>query len=111
MRLPLNEKDLPDYWYNIIPDLDFAIPQLMSPSGYPLSENDLEPIATHEIIEQEMEVSLYNALGRPLHVTSISAGQPVFDLTTWVSQLPGGMYIIRVSTREGKQKSMTLIKS
>lgn len=55
MRLPLNGKDLPDYWYNIIPDLDFAVPQPMSPSGYPLSENDLEPLATHAVIGQELE--------------------------------------------------------
>ena len=70
MRLPLNEKDLPDYWYNIIPDLDFAIPQLMSPSGYPLSENDLEPIATHEIIEQEMEVDI-NEISIPKEVKKL----------------------------------------
>ena len=55
MRLPLNERGLPDHWYNIIPDLDFAIPQPMSSSGYPLSSNDLEPLATHAIIEQELE--------------------------------------------------------
>ena len=55
MRLPLNEKDLPDHWYNIIPDLDFVIPPLISSSGYPISYNDLEPLATHAIIDQEFE--------------------------------------------------------
>ena len=57
MRIPPEAKDLPEKWYNVIPDLGFDLPPLMSPSGYPLSAHDLEPVATNQIIEQELEKS------------------------------------------------------
>ena len=55
MVIPLDSKDLPDKWYNIIPDLELDIPPLMANSGYPLSPHDLEPLAAAEIIKQEFE--------------------------------------------------------
>jgi tryptophan synthase beta chain len=55
MRITLDVKNLPDKWYNIIPDLDFNIPPMMSTSGYPLSHHDLDPLAPYSIIEQELE--------------------------------------------------------
>ena len=55
MRLPVNENDLPDEWYNIIPDLDFTIPPLMGSSGYHMGTSELEPLATYAIIDQELE--------------------------------------------------------
>ncbi len=56
MRIKPEAKDLPDSWYNIIPDLDFEMPPLMSPaSGYPLTADDLSPVASYPIVEQELE--------------------------------------------------------
>lgn len=55
MRISMDSKDLPDKWYNIVPDLEFPLPPTMNSSGYPLSERDLEPLAPDSIIEQELE--------------------------------------------------------
>lgn len=55
MRIAPERKDLPDSWYNVVPDLDFRLPPLMSPSGYPLSPHDLEPFVPTGLIEQELE--------------------------------------------------------
>jgi len=55
MRISLETKELPNKWYNIIPDLPFTVPPLLSPSGYPLSDHDLRPLATRSIISQELE--------------------------------------------------------
>jgi tryptophan synthase beta chain len=38
-----------------VPDLDFNMPPLMTSSGYPLSERDLEPLVPSAIIDQELE--------------------------------------------------------
>jgi tryptophan synthase beta chain len=55
MRLPLNEGDLPEKWYNVVPDLDFTIPPLISSSGYPVGHTELEPVSSHAIVDQELE--------------------------------------------------------
>jgi len=55
MRINLDPKQLPDRWYNIVPDLDFPFPPPMSPTGYPMSARDLDPIAPHAIGLQEIE--------------------------------------------------------
>lgn len=55
MRISLESKELPTKWYNIIPDLDFDIPPMMSSSGYPLSHHDLRYLAPSSIIDQELE--------------------------------------------------------
>lgn len=55
MRVCLDPKELPNTWYNIIPDLDFPFAHAMSPTGYPLSVKDLEPLTPHAIGVQELE--------------------------------------------------------
>jgi tryptophan synthase beta chain len=55
MRISLESNKMPNKWYNIIPDLDFDVPPMMSTSGYPLSHHDLEQLATYSIIDQELE--------------------------------------------------------
>jgi tryptophan synthase beta chain len=55
MKITLDAKNMPTKWYNIIPDLDFDVPPMMSTSGYPLSYHDLEPLAPSSIIDQELE--------------------------------------------------------
>lgn len=55
MIIPTESSDLPDAWYNIIPDLDFDMPTLMSSSGFLLGKHELEPISPSAIIDQEFE--------------------------------------------------------
>jgi tryptophan synthase beta chain len=55
MRIMLETKELPDKWYNIVPDLEFAVPPPMSPSGFPLGQRELEPLSPHAISDQELE--------------------------------------------------------
>ena len=55
MRISLEPKELPGKWYNIVPDLPFSLPPLLSPSGFPLGYHDLEPLASRSIINQELE--------------------------------------------------------
>ena len=55
MRIAPDRRDLPDSWYNVVPDLEFRLPPLMSPSGYPLTHHDLEPFVPEGIIEQELD--------------------------------------------------------
>ncbi|MFC1869676.1 TrpB-like pyridoxal phosphate-dependent enzyme [Chloroflexota bacterium] len=55
MKITLESKKLPDKWYNIIPDLDFIPPNMMSSSGYSLSHHDLEALAPSAVVDQELE--------------------------------------------------------
>jgi tryptophan synthase beta chain len=55
MRIDLEKKDIPDKWYNIIPDLEFDIPPLMGSSGYPLSYHDLSQLTSSTIIDHELD--------------------------------------------------------
>jgi len=48
-------KDIPNKWYNIIPDLDFDVSPMMSISGYPLSHHDFAQLASSSIIDHELE--------------------------------------------------------
>ena len=54
MRISLEAKELPNKWYNIVPDLPFSLPPLLSPSGFPLGYHDLELLAPRFIISQEL---------------------------------------------------------
>jgi tryptophan synthase beta chain len=55
MRFNPETKDMPDKWYNIIPDLEFALSPAMGSSGYPLSQHDMASLSPNPIIEQELE--------------------------------------------------------
>ena len=55
MRITLATKELPQNWYNIIPDMEFPFPPAMSPTGFPLGVRDLDPIAPHAIGLQEVD--------------------------------------------------------
>jgi len=55
MRIAPKTNNIPDKWYNIIPDLDFNVPPMMSTSGYALSHHDLDYVAPYYIVEQELE--------------------------------------------------------
>jgi tryptophan synthase beta chain len=55
MRFNPETKDIPDKWYNIIPDLEFALSPAMGPSGYPLTQHDMASLSPDSIIAQELE--------------------------------------------------------
>lgn len=55
MQIPPDRNDLPDHWYNIVPDLGFPTAPMMSPSGFPLGPHDLEAFVPQALIQQELD--------------------------------------------------------
>jgi tryptophan synthase beta chain len=55
MRINPEMKNIPDEWYNIIPDLGFNVSPPMSTSGYNLTYHDMEQFSSMPIIDQELE--------------------------------------------------------
>jgi len=55
MRFTPENKDLPEKWYNVIPDLEFSLSPAMGASGYPLGQHDMNSLSPNPIIEQELE--------------------------------------------------------
>lgn len=52
--------DMPDYWYNILPDLPKPLDPPLNPQTLePLKPSDLEPIFPRSLIEQEMSPERY----------------------------------------------------
>jgi tryptophan synthase beta chain len=53
-KITLSEKDIPDCWYNVIPDLPFQLPPPINPrTRKPLAKEDLAAIFPMELIKQE----------------------------------------------------------
>ncbi len=66
-RIGLSEKDLPDAWYNILPDLPEPPPPVLHPgTKQPISPRDLEPIFARALIEQEMSPERWIAIPEPV---------------------------------------------
>lgn len=56
IKITLDEKSVPNEWYNIIPDLPFDLPPATSPrTGYPIGARELEDLFPEAIIEQELD--------------------------------------------------------
>jgi len=55
MIIPLEKKKLPDKWYNVIPDLAFAVLPPMTSTGHAMGPHHLADIATDLVIQQELE--------------------------------------------------------
>jgi len=54
-KIVLSEEELPEKWYNILPDLPEPLPPPLHPAtNEPLKPEDLEPIFAKELIKQEM---------------------------------------------------------
>jgi len=54
-KIVLSEKDIPESWYNLIPDLPFRLPPPINPgTKKPLAKDDLRAIFPLGLIEQEM---------------------------------------------------------
>jgi len=54
-KILLSEKDMPQKWYNVLPDLPEELPPPINPAtGKPVTPEDLLPIFPRGLIEQEM---------------------------------------------------------
>ena len=54
-KITLSPREMPRSWYNLAADLPFRIPPMMSPSGYPITSRELEPLFPLQIRQQELE--------------------------------------------------------
>ncbi len=50
----LTSRELPSRWLNPIADLPIKLPPMMSKSGYPVTQRELEPIFPKPLIQQEL---------------------------------------------------------
>jgi len=54
-RITLSEAEMPQEWYNIIPDLPSPFPPYLHPAtGQPIGPEDLAPTFPRAVIEQEV---------------------------------------------------------
>ncbi|MDA3792327.1 MAG: TrpB-like pyridoxal phosphate-dependent enzyme [Elusimicrobia bacterium] len=53
-KITLSENEIPQKWYNVIPDLVTPLPPPLKPDGSPIGPKDLAPIFPMELIKQEM---------------------------------------------------------
>lgn len=53
-RIMLTGNELPGHWLNPIADLPVKLPPMMSKSGFPVTESELEPIFPKPLIDQEL---------------------------------------------------------
>ncbi|MCS7237987.1 MAG: TrpB-like pyridoxal phosphate-dependent enzyme [Thermoguttaceae bacterium] len=66
-RVVLPEKEIPQAWYNILPDLPEPPPPVLHPATKkPISPSDLEPIFARTLIEQEMSPERWIAIPEPV---------------------------------------------
>ena len=54
-KITLSPREMPRSWYNLAADLPFRMPPMMSPSGYPITSRELEPLFPLQIRQQELE--------------------------------------------------------
>ncbi|MCE9614026.1 MAG: TrpB-like pyridoxal phosphate-dependent enzyme [Lentisphaerae bacterium] len=58
VKFLLDEKDIPESWYNIVPDLPGPPPPVLHPgTGQPIGPQDLAPIFCDELIMQEVSTA------------------------------------------------------
>jgi tryptophan synthase beta chain len=66
-RALLSEKDLPDKWYNIIPDLPAPLPPSLNPMTLaPLQPDDLAPLLPRKVIEHEFSTERWIDIPEPI---------------------------------------------
>jgi tryptophan synthase beta chain len=62
-KIHLSESELPQEWYNILPDLPVPFPPYLHPAtGQPLGPQDLAPIFPMELIKQELSPERWIAI-------------------------------------------------
>ena len=56
----LDERDLPEQWYNIVPDLPVPLPPVIHPGTHqPIGPDDLAPLFPMGLIAQEVSTDQY----------------------------------------------------
>lgn len=56
----LDEKDMPTFWYNVLPDLPTPLPPVLHPgTGKPVGPDDMAPLFPMDIIMQEFSPQRY----------------------------------------------------
>ncbi len=53
-KIMLGENEIPNKWYNVIPDLPTPLPPPLKPDGQPVGPEDLAPVFAMELIKQEV---------------------------------------------------------
>ena len=57
---PLDQKDMPTHWYNILPDMPEPLPAVLHPgTGQPVTPDDLAPLFPMSLIMQEFSPEQY----------------------------------------------------
>jgi tryptophan synthase beta chain len=73
----LDEKDIPDRWYNILPDLPSPPPPVLHPgTGQPIGPQDLAPLFPMEIIRQEVSTNPREPIPEELREAYLRLGRP-----------------------------------
>jgi len=63
----LSEKDIPQAWYNILPDLPRPLPPVLHPvTRQPVGPDDLSPLLPMALITQEVSQDRYIAFPEPI---------------------------------------------
>ncbi len=66
-RYLLENRDLPDRWYNVVPDLPDALPPILDPADdTPLTPQALAPLFPGELIRQEAAGERYVTIPEPI---------------------------------------------
>jgi len=66
-KIFLSEKELPDAWYNILPDLPTPLaPPLHPKTGQPVTPDDLKPIFPDALIAQEVSAERWIGIPGPV---------------------------------------------
>ena len=53
-KITLSPRELPGEWCDPRSDLPFELPPMMSPSGYPVTAREVEPLFARSAIDQEL---------------------------------------------------------
>lgn len=60
VKILLAERDMPQTWYNILPDLPLPLPPVLHPAtGQPIGPDDLAPLFPMSLIAQEVSADRY----------------------------------------------------
>ena len=94
-KIYLNEKDIPQSWYNIVADLeDKPLPPLHPQTKKPVSAEDLAPLFPAELIKQEMSNQAYIDIpDKVLNAYKIWRPSPLIRATGLEKALGGGATI------------------
>lgn len=67
---------VPNYWYNIVPDLPEPLPPMLKPDGSPLKPEELEAIFPKSLIRQEISTERFISIPEDLIGYYLEMGRP-----------------------------------